>query len=415
MGEHHLPVRVADAVDVRDDCVVLAHLAAEGDQVPVGAPLAVVGEEGEDPSALIEEGKALLEAAMAGPSEPEPPAPAAEPAPQPAAAPAPAEPTAEAETTAASAPPAPVRAQSAPAAATSATGHRVLASPLARSIASQLGVDIGRVSGSGPGGRVLQADVVAAARGGASAGPGAGRSGAASADSSLSFPADGSALVVPNTPMRSTIARRLTEAKSSIPHFYLQVELDVDAMLRLRRELKSLGQRVSLNDMVLRACALALARVPEVNSSWGSDAITYHQNIDVGFAVALPDGLITPVIRGTNNKSLTEISAEARSLAGKARDKRLQPAEYQGATFTISNLGMMGIERFTAIINPPGTAILAVGAAVEKPVVRDGEIVVGRTMIATLSCDHRVVDGATGARFLGALRELIEQPLALWA
>lgn len=289
-----------------------------------------------------------------------------------------------------------------------AAGRR-RASPLARRIAEQKGVDLSMIAGSGPGGRIVAADVESVG----------GQPRPVATPAQVSMPVV-SALpvlesrVVPLTAMRRTIAKRLAESIGPIPHFFLTVDLDVTKLLQQRTQVVEItGVKASLNDFVVRAAALALRSHPLVNSSFGDEAITQHGEVHVGIAVATPEGLITPVIRNADRKSVTAIASEVRVLAEKARSRKLMPDEYQGSTFTISNLGMFGIEEFTAIINPPNAAILAVGAAMQKPVVESGQIVVRDRMKITMSCDHRVVDGAVGAEFLRTLRQYIEQPLRL--
>jgi pyruvate dehydrogenase E2 component (dihydrolipoamide acetyltransferase) len=268
------------------------------------------------------------------------------------------------------------------------------------------------VTGSGPSGRIVRADIEAAAKAGPvpAAAPAVAPTQAAGTGGS----------VRPVSTIRALIARRLIESKTRLPHFYLDIEVDAEPMLTLRSQLNAAfekdGVKLSVNDFVLKAAAEALRRVPAVNSSWEEPAgappvIRQHEAVHVSFAVAIEDGLITPVIRDTGAKSLLAISREAKSLAQLAKGKKLAPAQYTGGTFCVSNLGMFGIERFSAIINPPNAAILAVGATVKKPVVKDDQIVVGQRMILTLSCDHRVVDGATGAVFLSALKDLLEKPV----
>lgn len=295
--------------------------------------------------------------------------------------------------------------QQAPAAA---LGRR-RASPLARRIAEEKGVDLSMIAGSGPGGRIVAADVDGVS----------GQPRPVATPAQVSLPVVSSlpvleAKVVPLTAMRRTIAKRLAESIGPIPHFFLTVDLDVTKLLEQRVQVIEItGVKASVNDFVVRAAALALRSHPLVNSSWGDEAITQHGEVHVGIAVATPEGLITPVIRNADRKSVTAIASEVRVLAEKARARKLMPDEYQGSTFTISNLGMFGIEEFTAIINPPNAAILAVGAAMQKPVVESGQIVVRERMKITMSCDHRVVDGAVGAEFLRTLRQYIEQPLRL--
>jgi pyruvate dehydrogenase E2 component (dihydrolipoamide acetyltransferase) len=269
------------------------------------------------------------------------------------------------------------------------------------------------VAGTGPGGRIVRADVLAAKN-----------APAAPVPRSAPAPTRGAPIqeeaVVAVSNMRATIARRLVEAKSQVPHFYLEVEIDAEPLLALRAQLNAAleadGVKLSVNDFVLKAAGEALARVPAVNCSWepaGDGAIRRHPAAHVSFAVAIEDGLITPVIRDIRGKTLFAVSAEAKALGKLAKDKKLQPAQFTGGTFCVSNLGMMGIDRFSAIINPPNAAILAVGSAVKKPVVKGDAIAIGQRMSLSLSVDHRVVDGAVGASFLGALRQLLESPALL--
>lgn len=280
-------------------------------------------------------------------------------------------------------------------------------SPLARKIAAQKGIDLALVAGSGPGGRIVAADVESARVEARPAAP------VAAPMSSSALPVLESK-VVPLTAMRRTIAKRLAESIGPVPHFFLTVDLDVTRLVEARAQLAEIsGVKVSLNDFVVRAVALALRHHPLVNASFGDEAITLHGDVHVGVAVATPEGLLTPVVRFADRKSVVEIATEVRALAEKARSRKLLPDEYQGSTFTISNLGMFGVEEFTAIINPPNAAILAVGAAGPKPVVEAGQVVVRERMKVTMSCDHRVVDGAVGAEYLRTLRQFVEQPLRL--
>lgn len=271
-----------------------------------------------------------------------------------------------------------------------AATSRRRSSPLARRMAKDLGVDLQNVQGSGPGGRIIAKDIQ---RGPAAAQP-------QRQDESI-----------PLSAMRRTIARRLSESIGPIPHFFLTADYDVTNLLSLRGQIE---EKTSLNDFVVRAVALALRKHPNVNASWGDEAITQHGEIHIGIAVSTPEGLITPVVRNTDQKTVLQIAQEVRALAEKAKNRKLVPNEYQGSTFTISNLGAWGIEEFTAIINPPNVAILAVGAAEARPVVVDRQIVVRDRMKVTMSCDHRVVDGAAGAEFLRTLRQYIEQPVRLF-
>jgi pyruvate dehydrogenase E2 component (dihydrolipoamide acetyltransferase) len=291
-------------------------------------------------------------------------------------------------------------------------GGRIKASPLAKKIAAEKGVALATLTGSGPGGRIVKQDVLnAPANGRAPSGDGP------SIYASGPIAKEGSTKL---STMRSVIAKRLLESKTTIPHFYLEIEVDAKPLLDLRAQLNdSLGKldppvKLSLNDFVLKAAAEAVRRVPAVNASFEGDSIRQFADVQLAFAVAIAEGLITPIIREAQNKSLLQISSEAKALAVKAKEGKLKPEEFQGGTFTVSNLGMLGIDRFSAIINPPQAAILAVGNIVKKPVVgANEEIVVGHRQSITLSCDHRVVDGAVGAAYLKELRELIEKPALL--
>jgi pyruvate dehydrogenase E2 component (dihydrolipoamide acetyltransferase) len=279
-----------------------------------------------------------------------------------------------------------------------AQSERQRSSPLARKMAREMGVNLEAIRGSGPQGRIIAKDVSVAA------GPSTGRVPAPTLKTQS----------IPLSAMRRTIARRLAESTGPIPHFYLTVDYDVTNLLSLRQQLNEIeGVKTSVNDFVIRAAALALRHHPNVNASWGDEAITQHGEIHIGVAVSTPEGLITPVIRNADQKSVTDIANEVRALAEKAKNRKLRPDEYQGSTFTISNLGAWGIEEFTAIINPPNSAILAIGAAASQPVVVDGQIVIRDRMKVTMSCDHRVVDGAAGAEYLRTLRQYIEQPVKL--
>jgi len=314
-----------------------------------------------------------------------------------------------------------------------ASSERLRISPLARKIAADQKIDPARLTGTGPHGRIVKADVLAAATNPAllkRATPAAATGGGVPSPrtDTPSLAARGPLQedrMVPASNMRAVIARRLLEAKTQIPHFYLEIEIDAEPLLAIRAQLNTglekEGVKLSVNDFILKASADALRRVPGVNASWvgtpstgsGQVGIQYHSAAHVSFAVAIEDGLITPVIRDTHLKSVFAISAEAKPLGKRAKEKKLKPEEFTGGTFCVSNLGMMGIERFSAIINPPNAAILAVGTTVTKPVVKNGQIAVGQTMVLTLSCDHRVVDGALGAQFLAALKDLLEKPALL--
>ena len=297
-------------------------------------------------------------------------------------------------------------------------GARVFASPLARRIARDGGGDLKAVKGSGPHGRIVRADVEAAI----AAGPAKAAPAAAAAPAPVAKVAPAAAAPfgpafeeIPNSSMRKVIARRLTEAKSTIPHFYLSIDCELDSLLTVRSELngRSDAYKLSVNDFVVRAVALALKTVPAANASWGEDAIRRYTDIDISVAVATPNGLITPIVHHADHKGLAQISNEMKVLAGKARDGKLKPEDFQGGGFTISNLGMFGIKNFTAIINPPQGCILAVGAGEQRPVVKAGALAIATVMTCTLSVDHRVVDGAVGAEFLAAFKKLIEDPLSM--
>ena len=373
------------------DGTLLAIFVPAGSAVPLGAPLCAIGKPGEK--------VAPPAAAAPAPKAEAAPAAAPTPVPAPVAAPVAAAPVAIAPVPAA-----------APAAPTAPAGGRIKVSPLARKLAAEKGVDLGSLKGSGPGGRILRADVLAGPAKGAPAAP------FVSASTSSKGPVQQERLV-PVSNMRGTIARRLLESKTQIPHFYADIEVDAGPLLELRAQLNEAlekeGVKLSVNDFVLKASAEALRRVPAVNCSWEGAAIRHHPAAHVSFAVAIDDGLITPVIRDAHLKTIFAISAEAKALGKRAKEKKLAPAEFTGGTFCVSNLGMMGIESFSAIINPPNAAILAVGTTVRKPVVKGDLIAIGQRMTLTLSVDHRVVDGAVGATFLAALRDLLEKPALL--
>ena len=288
-----------------------------------------------------------------------------------------------------------------------ANGGRVKSSPLARRLASERGVDLGAMQGSGPGGRIIKRDIETAATGGGQA--------AARTATPVRPRSDADFEDIALTQIRKTIARRLAESIGPIPTFYLTAEIDLSRASELRDAMLETGEeyKVSFNDIVLKAVATALAQHPEVNAHWLGDKIRYHNRVHLGMAVATDDGLIVPVIFNADQKRMSEISAEAKALAKRARERKLKPEEYTGSTFSVSNLGMFGIDQFTAIINPPEVGILAIGAVEEKPIVVDDEIVVQKRMRITMSCDHRVVDGAVGAKFIQTLRRMLENPLML--
>ncbi|HWZ94762.1 MAG TPA: dihydrolipoamide acetyltransferase family protein [Opitutaceae bacterium] len=365
------------------DGTLLKIFASAGSKIAIGAPLAAIGKAGETVEAPAGKTPPLAAEKASTPAVPTSAATAKAPAPS--------------ATPATPAPP--------PATPAASLGGRIKISPLAKKLAVQKDIDPAYLTGSGPGGRIVRADILAAEK----SPQGRLHTGPVQDDE-----------VVPVSNVRGIIARRLLESKTQIPHFYLEVEVDAAPLLELRARLNASlekdGAKLSVNDFILKACAEALCRVPAVNCSWENSAqpaIRHHSAAHVSFAVAIDDGLITPVIRDTNSKSILAISNEAKQLAKLAKDKKLKPDQFTGGTFCVSNLGMMGIERFSAIINPPNAAILAVGATGAKPVVKDGAIVAGQRMSLTLSCDHRVVDGATGAVFLNALRELLEKPALL--
>ncbi|MDG1480201.1 MAG: dihydrolipoamide acetyltransferase family protein [Myxococcota bacterium] len=402
--------KAAMEIEVFDPCVVLKILVPAGDEARVDSPIAIIGAKAnEDISGLLAEFEASTAAAPA-------------PAPEPAAAPAPAT---EA--------PAPVKAPAverktvAPAPGSTgisaftwqgASVHgsimemptnytpptaRVRSAPAARRLAAELGISLSSVTGSGPHGRVMSEDVRAAAES---------RTRPVSASSVAASVASEE---IPHSNMRKTIAKRLKAVYLDAPTFFLTATLNCDAMVDFRSQLKAAGVKVSYNDIVIKAAARALRDVPAVNASWSEAAITRHGQVDIGMAVALDGGLITPVIRSADTLGLSTIATQTRALAGRARDLKLKPEEYQNSTFTISNLGMMQIEHFTAIINAPNAAILAVGSLQQEPVVVDGALTVGWRMKVTMTCDHRVIDGALGASFLQALRKYIENPALLAA
>ena len=373
--------------------------------VAVNAVIGLILEEGEDASALASAEAAAPAAAApaAAPAEPAAePAPAASAAPAPqATAPAAASPGGNGAT-----PPAPQR----------EPGARIFASPLARRMAKQAGLALEAIAGTGPNGRIVKVDIEAAIAAAAAA-PAAPAPAAAPASAPAVPAAPAAYQDAPASTMRKVIAQRLQEAKREVPHFYLTVDCAVDALLETRAQLneRSDAYTLSVNDFVIRAAALALRKVPATNASWVDGVLRQYGSADVSVAVAIEDGLVTPIVRNADSKGLAEISAEVKELAGRARAKPmgLAPEEYQGGTFSVSNLGMYGIKEFAAIINPPQSMILAVGTAEQRPVVKDGALAVATMMSCTLSVDHRVVDGALGATFLQAFKGLIEDPLTM--
>ncbi|EHQ42084.1 pyruvate dehydrogenase complex dihydrolipoamide acetyltransferase [Myroides odoratus] len=309
----------------------------------------------------------------------------------------------------------------APVATETATGGRVFVSPLAKKIAEEKGINLAQVKGSGENGRIIKRDVenfvpTTAQAPTQTAAPVAQATATVAAIQPFIPAGEVSSEEVKNSQMRKTIARRLAESKFTAPHYYLTIEIDMDNAMASRKLINELPDtKVSFNDMVVKACAMALRKHPQVNTQWTDNATIYNHHINVGVAVAVEDGLVVPVLPFTDQMSLTHIGAKVKELAGKAKTKKLTPAEMDGSTFTVSNLGMFGIQSFTSIINQPNSAILSVGAIVEKPVVKNGQIVVGNTMTVTLACDHRTVDGATGAQFLQTLKSYIENPVTMLA
>jgi pyruvate dehydrogenase E2 component (dihydrolipoamide acetyltransferase) len=344
-------------------------------------------------------------------------APAPKPAPAPtAAAPAPAPKAAPAPTPAAAAPAPKLNGAAAP------QGARVFASPLARRIAAQAGLDLKTVRGTGPHGRIIKADVEAAAAGKGAA-PAAGAAPTAEPRRQLTLEqmgiAPGSYELIPLDGMRRTVAKRLTESFRDVPHFPLTIDIEIDRLLDARQKvnaaLESQGIKASVNDFVIKATAAALMKVPQTNASYTPDGIAMHKHADISMAVAIEGGLITPIIRAAETKSIGQIAKETKDLAERARARKLKPEEYQGGTFSVSNLGMFGIKHFASIINEPQGAILSVGAGEERPVVRKGQLAVATVMSVTITCDHRVVDGAVGAKFLQAFKDLLEDPVKMLA
>jgi pyruvate dehydrogenase E2 component (dihydrolipoamide acetyltransferase) len=425
-----------------DKGVLLKRLIADGASVPVGTPIAIIGKAGDDIAALIEEAKA-----RAGGAKPAAAPAAKAPAPAAQAAPPKAEPAKAAAKPAPAAAPAPANGQATrPAAAartapatSAAPAGKILASPLARKLATDLGIDLRSVQGTGPGGRIVERDVKGAAEGSAAPAAAVDWHAAEEAPATANAPRASAAtplpaqlvpdrraearpaaaplaedLVKPLSMMRRTIAARLLESKTTIPHFYLTADIEMDAAMEFREQVAQVhGAKLSVNDLVLKACALAMRKVPEANSSFTEEAIIQHARVDIGMAVAIEDGLVTPVIRDADKKTIGAIATEAREMAGRARERKLKPEEMTGATFSVSNLGMLGVKDFAAIINPPEGAILAVGTVRKEPVVKGDKIVVGQRMSVTLSCDHRVIDGALGAKLLQAIVAILERPISL--
>jgi pyruvate dehydrogenase E2 component (dihydrolipoamide acetyltransferase) len=421
-----------------DDGVMAKIVVPEGaTDVPVNQLIAVMAQEGEDPkAAAAAAGKGAPPASSASPPSPQ----RGEGTAQPAATPAP-----TSQTKAPSAPPSALSggetsAPKAPDAGARTNGHdaassgsnRVFSSPLARRLAKEAGIELGRITGSGPHGRVIARDVAAAKDGKGLRAP-AGAAQAAAGGAPAIAPAmsdqqirslyeEGSYELIPHDGMRRTIAQRLTASTQTIPHFYLTVDCDIGKLLAAREEINAAAgkdkdgkpaYKLSVNDFVIKALALALQRVPDANVSWSEAGLLKHKHSDIGVAVALPGGLITPIIRNAEAKSLSAISNEMKDLAARAKARKLKPNEYQGAVSSVSNLGMFGIKDFTAVINPPQSTILAVGTGEERAVVRSGKIEAAQMMSVTMSCDHRAVDGALGAVLIGAFKALIENPVMM--
>ncbi|ANL72041.1 pyruvate dehydrogenase complex dihydrolipoyllysine-residue acetyltransferase [Rhizobium phaseoli] len=401
-------------VEAVDEGTVAKLVVAAGTEgVKVNALIAVLAADGED-----------VAAAASGAGSPAPAKAEAAPAPKAEAAPAKAE-------------AAPAAAPAAASAAVSAGGNRTFSSPLARRLAREAGIDLSAVAGSGPHGRVVKSDVEAAVAGGgakAAAAPAAAAPQAAAApapaaaapkgaseDAVLKLFEPGSYELVPHDSMRKTIARRLVESKQTIPHFYVSVDCELDALMALRAQLNDAAPRkdgapaykLSVNDMVIKAMALALRDVPDANVSWTETNMVKHKHADVGVAVSIPGGLITPIIRKAEQKTLSVISNEMRDLGKRAKDRKLKPEEYQGGTSSVSNMGMMGVKNFAAVVNPPHATILAVGAGEQRVVVKNGEMAIATVMSVTLSTDHRCVDGALGAELLQAFKGYIENPMGM--
>ena len=406
-------------VEAVDEGVLAKIVVPEGTaDVPVNQLIALIAGEGEDPKNVSASGGGAPQAPAAPAPQPAP----SQAKPQPTAS-QPAAPAADARVDQAPSGPA-----TAPAAKPNGAG-RIFASPLARRVAKDSGIDLSRVQGSGPHGRIIERDVRSAIAGGtAKAAPAAARPAAPapSAPSDAQVKAlfeQGSYEEIPHDGMRRTIARRLTEARQTVPQFYLTMDCELDALLAIREQANAAAPKdkdgkpaykISVNDMVIKALAVALKRVPDANVTWTEGAMLKHKHADVGVAVALPgNGLITPIIRKAEEKSLSEIAAAMKDFAARAKGRKLKPEEYQGGTTAVSNLGMFGIKDFTAVINPPHSTILAVGGGEKRPVVKNGQLAVATVMSITLSCDHRAVDGALGAQLIGAVKELIENPLGM--
>lgn len=362
--------------------VLLYQGVAEGEASPVDSILAIIGPEGTDVSGIISGGAAPKAGAEA--------------------------PKAEAAATET-----PKEGESAPAATADSSTGRIAISPLARKMAQEKGIDVSTVSGSGENGRIVKKDIENYTPSKAAA-PAAGATEKKAVSAAPVIAPKGESSETVNSQMRNIIAKRLAESKYSAPHYYLIVDINMDKAIAARKEINSIPDtKISFNDMVIKATAMALRKHPQVNSSWAGDKIVHHGDINIGVAVAVPDGLVVPVLKNTDYMNYTQISSAVKDMASRARNKGLKANEMEGSTFSVSNLGMYGIDTFTSIINQPNSAILSVGAIVEKPIVKDGAVVVGNMMKLSLACDHRVVDGATGAEFLQTLRLYLEQPMSI--
>lgn len=364
----------------------------DGESAPVDSLLAIIGEEGEDINVLLKEFKAATPSASKTPETSKTPEKTVEIA----------EPKKVTETITT-----PEKVTEMVQTPVTNNSGRIIASPLAKKMAQDKGINLAAVSGTGEGGRIVKSDIENYVPAAVSA---------SVTVSSPDFSGKESFEETPNSQMRKTIARRLAESKFTAPHYYLMMEINMDNAIESRNLINELPDtKVSFNDMVVKASAMALKKHPKVNSQWFDDRTRINYHVNIGVAVAVEDGLVVPVTRFTDQKSMTQIGAEIKDMATRARSKKLTPAEMEGSTFTVSNLGMFGISEFTSIINQPNSAILSVGAIIQKPVVRNGEIVVGNTMKVTLACDHRTVDGATGSAFLQTLKQFIENPVTMLA
>jgi pyruvate dehydrogenase E2 component (dihydrolipoamide acetyltransferase) len=398
-------------------------LVAPGSTVKLGQAVAIVGDPNEDISALLNQvGGTAPSAPLTAAAAPRPEQPAVS-----------ATPTAPVQSTSTTSTTSTVgsltrsgsvltRTEREPEHAPNQSGGGALASPFVRKTARERGLDLNRTKGSGPFGRILPSDLDAT-----TAAPQSGGAIVPASTAVLTTVGRPASEAVPLSPMRRTIARRLTESKQTVPHFYLTIDVDVTALVAFREQLNRDLQdasgkaenpdakpiKISINDCLIKACAIALTRVPECNATFTPEALLFHKRVDISVAVAIPDGLVTPVVRDANNKSITAIAKEVRDLATRARAKKLKPEEMADGTFSISNLGMFGIDTFSAVINPPEGAILAVGQVRDEPVVQNGQIVAGKKLSMTLSCDHRVIDGAVGSSFLAELRALLSKPIRI--